>query len=229
MIYILHGDDAVSSRKRATELFKNVSTTVSLDGKNLKEEEIAQSLVTQSLFGESYGVLIDNFLLKNKQKKDIEKLLNSREWDTLVVFWESDKIRKNLTFAFKQAKVEEFKLPQNYFAFLDNLVPRSGRKQFTLYQSLLATYAAEQIFYALVKRVRALKIIKEGKESELKETAGFAPWQLSRLKSQAALWQDDKLDTFYKKLFQIEVNLKSGGLSMPLTKHLDILILSQLT
>lgn len=228
MIYILHGDDIAVSRKKATMLFENIATTICLDGKLLQKDQITQTILAQGLFSESRGILIENFLLKNKNKKEIVTFLNENKPDMLIVFWESESVRKNVSDSLKNAKIEEFKLPKNYFAFLDGLYPKNAKKLHLLYQNLLQSYTPEQIFYSLIKRARILIILKENQGGFFKETSSLAPWQLQRLKSQASYWQKEELQHFFEKLFQTEVKMKSGGLFMSLSADLDTLLFSDL-
>lgn len=229
MIYILHGDDVSVSRKRATELLEEVSVTISLDGKSLSKKLLEDELVSQSLFLDTKGILVENFFLKNKQKKEISEYLNEANPQEVIVFWEGDTVRKNAIPSIKNIRIEEYKLPQNYFNFLDNLRPHNARQSHILYESLLTSYSAEQILYSLIKRIRSLLIVQSHEENLFKETKGYAPWQLKKMQSQAMAWKGENLNNFYKSLFQTEVKMKSGGLPTKLSLHLDILILSQLT
>ena len=60
------------------------------------------------------------------------------------------------------------------------------------------------------------------------EVGRFAPWQLGKLKQQARMWTEGELLSFYKKIFEIEVKMKSGGLPTSLEKYLDIVIRTEL-
>jgi hypothetical protein len=110
---------------------------------------------------------------------------------------------------------------------LDTLSPNNKKQSFTLYHELLKTYAPEQVFYSLFKRVRQLVILSSGSKND--ELMKMAPWQVSNLKRQLQMWSHESLKSFYSSLKQTEIKQKTGGLPVSLAKHLDILILSKLT
>ena len=53
-------------------------------------------------------------------------------------------------------------------------------------------------------------------------------WQRNKLESQARMWSNESLKSFYAKLYETEMGIKTGALPTNLGKHIDILLLSEL-
>lgn len=225
MKYLLHGDDITSSRKFLTDTIDSFQSTV-LDGKSLQLKDLELHLASTSLFDDKKAVVIENLLGKNPKKKEIAKFLSLYTSGMLIVLWEDKKIPKTTLNMLKDFVVKDFNLPSYYFQFLDSIAPKNGKKLFVLYQSLLTTITAEQIFFSLLKRVRLLLVLSShGTSQDLEK---MAPWQKQKLSQQVRMWNTDMLQKFYYQLTDIEIKLKSGRLALGLSKHLDTLILSQL-
>lgn len=227
MIYVLHGDDSVTSRNYITTIAGKKQTLV-LDGKAISFPDLAEQLNSQSLFGDEKVVVLEHFLSKNKKKKEILQLIIDGNLHADLIFWESTKLTPATLALVKQSDVKAFLLPQYYFQFLDAFAPGNPQKIYTLYHQLLETMTAEQIFYSLIKRVRQLLILQMGSIAESKETVSVQGWQLDKLRTQLSKWKKNSLPTMFESLQDTEIKTKSGGLPVGLSKHLDILILTQL-
>ena len=225
MKYLLHGDDIASSRIFLNDLILGYEAAV-LDGKILSISDLELALVSDSLFTTKEVIVIENLFTRNKNKKKIVEFLNQSQSSRLVILWESKKIIKTSISALKNVIVKEFSLPQVYFDFLDGFAPQRVQHIFQMYHLLLLSTEPTQIFYSLIKRLRALIIIQSG--GKALEIEKMQPWQFSKLQMQAKLWSKEKLTDFYRKLQDTEIKLKSGGLPIGLSKHLDLLILSNL-
>lgn len=226
MIYILHGDDSVASRNRLNEILGVLPRNI-LDGKTLRVIELEENIVSNSLFGEGKGVVVENLLSKNPQKKDFAKMLMATKINCTLVFWDDKKLPKTTVALVKNAKVEEFMLPSFYFRFLDTFNPDNRKQVFGLYHELLKSYSSEQLFYSILKRIRQLVIISAGAVNT--DISKMSPWQQSNLRRQVTYWNRNSLNELYNSLKDTEIKLKTGGLPISLSKHLDILILSKLT
>lgn len=226
MRYLIHGDDNALSRNFLTSLTEGYSVTI-LDGKSLTIKILEENLFSTSLFDEKKAVVVENFLSKNAKKKEIVSFLNAQTDTVLFILWEEKKLLKTSFSNIKNATVKEFFLPSSYFQFLDSFSQKNGKRLFLMYQDLLKTTSAEQIFYSLIKRLRLLMML--GSQDESTELSKMAPWQKSKLQQQVRMWDVEKLKKFYFELQKTEVKLKTGKLPTGLSKHLDTLILSQLT
>lgn len=226
MIYIIHGDDTLTSRKRLSELIANCKTE-QLEGKTLTVASLEEKVLATGLFGDEKYTIVDNLFSKNPNKAEFIKFISSLKKDCNLIIWEDKKLDKNIFSKFNNVQIEEYLLPTYYFKFLDSISPKNKKQVFELYHKLLAFYSTEQVFYSLIKRIRQLVILASGSESE--DLKKMATWQKSNLKRQLATWREDALLEFYDSLKDTEIKLKTGDLPVSLSKHLDILILSKLT
>ncbi len=226
MIYILHGDDTAASRKFLSILVENKKTQ-NLDGKSLTISTLEDAIISESLFGDEKVVVVENLLSKNTKKKDFIKFLNESSSQQLLVLWEDKKLLKTTFATLKNTTAKDFLLPSNYFQFLDNFTPTNKKGTFALYHELLKTYAAEQLFFSLTKRVRQLVVLSSGSLTD--DLLKMSPWQMNNLQRQLRMWKRESLVNIYNALKKTELKLKTGKLSVSLSKHLDILILSELT
>lgn len=224
MITLVYGDDLEAVEFKTVELLKNKEFE-RVDGSKIKFKDIEEKLLGKSLFGGEKTFLIEN-LLKNKAKKEIFKLIEENEGLDLILI-ERSKLNKRDLAIFKFGKVSDHILPQYYFKFLDDFRPGNSLELAKLYQNLLKSMSAEQVFYSLIKRVRALIAVKTNNLNH-SEVSRFAPWQMGKLKSQASFWTQKELFNFYKVLFEIELKMKSSQLPLSLEKYIDIAILSEL-
>lgn len=225
MITLAHGDDL---EKLEDSIVATVSTLKSerIDGSKIKVRELEEKLLGESLFGDEILFIIEN-IYKNKAKKEIFNFLKSNSKSFSAVFVERSKLNKRDLGALEFEKIEEYVLPQYYFKFLDDFYPHNAKSLSTLYNQLLKNMTSEQIYYSLIKRMRGLMAVKYGLFSH-SEIARFAPWQLGKIRSQARMWDEKSLSEFYKKLYEVEVKMKSSALPLSLEKYLDILIRTEL-
>lgn len=225
MISLVYGDDLEKIEDHLVKIASKKKLE-RVEGSKIKTKELEEKLVSESLFGEEASYLIENFF-RNKNKKDLLKVIQENGENLSLVFVERTKLNKRDLAFLKFDHISEYFLPQYYFKFLDDFYPNNGKNTSKLYADLLKTMTAEQIFYSLVKRMRALIAVKYNLTTH-SEIARFAPWQLGKLNSQARMWEEKALVDFYKKLYEVEVKMKSGGLFVSLEKSLDILIRTEL-
>lgn len=225
MITLIHGDD---SEKIETSLISIISKTkpIRIDGAKIKLKELEEQILEGSLFGEESIFIIES-IFKNKNKKELLNLIKENSDNFFGVFVERGKVNKRDLVGIKFNSIIEHLLPQYYFKFLDDFYPNNGKGLAILYAELLKTMTAEQIYYSLVKRIRGLIAVKTGVTAH-SEIARFAPWQLGNLKQQARMWTEEELVIFYKKLFEIEVKMKTSALPVTVEKYLDMMIRTEL-
>lgn len=225
MITLIHGDD---SEKIETSLISIISKTkpIRIDGAKVKLKGLEEQILGGSLFGEESIFIIEG-IFKNKNKKELLNLIKENSDNFFGVFVERGKVNKRDLLNIKFDSIVEHLLPQYYFKFLDDFYPKNGKILANLYNELLKTMTAEQIYYSLVKRIRGLIAVKLGMTNH-SEIARFAPWQLGKLKQQAQMWTEEELVIFYKKLFEIEVKMKTSALPVTVEKYLDMMIRTEL-
>lgn len=227
MFFIVHGDDSSASRQHAS-IIVGSRTPITLDGKNISFSQLVDHLQSTDLFGSEKIIVLENFLSKNKKKKEIIKSIQSTTLDIDIIFLEETKLPPTSLNLLKGAEVKAFLLPQFYFQLLDSFAPGNAQYLFGLYHQVLNTTAPELVFYSLIKRMRQLIILHRHELKDSKETAALQSWQIEKLKKQLAKWKKENLFLVYQILHETELKLKSGGLPIGLSKQLDIVILTHL-
>lgn len=228
MLYILHGDDTVKLRRRLSEIITDQSKAVFLQSDKSSTQDILASLRTSDMFLESKYTVIEKINKLGKKDLDLifpELLASANSQTSQVILVSTTELSKIFLSKYKNAQIEVFQIPKLFFTFLDNLNPKSFKQELELLLRM-ENVEAEQIFYAMIKRVHQLILIKNISSSP--ELEKMSPWQFSKIRSQSSKWTTLALERLYKKLFEIEVKMKSGGLSLPLKKQLDILIIAEL-
>lgn len=225
MITLIYGDNQEKIEKSVIDLTSKIKSE-RIDGSKIKLKELEEKLLGGDLFGGETTFVIEG-IFKNKGKKELFTFIKDNSDNFSAVLVERGKVNKKDISTFKFNSVIEHLLPQYYFKFLDDFYPKNSKGLTVLYNDLLKTMTAEQIYYSLVKRMRGLIAVKSEAYNH-SEISRFAPWQLGKLKQQARLWEQQELLNFYKSLFEIEVKMKSGGLPTTLEKYLDIVIRTEL-
>ncbi len=246
MLHILTGEDAVSSRKKLSELLLGCLNVVRLDGKKATIAEIDTAFVSNSMFSEKKTIVIEGFT-KIKSERFIEILKQFQDdSNTDVILWDEASLPAKIRNSLKSAESFSFEFPKVYFQFMDSLSPSGqealslrpetlrvvdragGPKSLELLREVLKTYEAEQILYSIIKRLRQLMVLKSENYFEFSEFAKMQDWQLGKLKSQANKWSEAQLKTAFIEYAALDERIKTGGLTMDLSSHLDILLLSDL-
>lgn len=226
MITIIHGDDTVSSRNYY--LSQKTEQSISFDGEKLTLTDLVQIMEGSSLFLETKKIFIDNFLSKRKIGHEFEEIIsfiNNHSKDNNVFFWEGKEISKKNLSLFENSTVKTYKLPQMIFTFLDNIKPKSTKNVLFFHEALLNS-ETELIFFMLIRQFRLLLALSDDLPGEnIDEAKRLAPWQKSKLKKQSLLFSISELKGIYKKLYEIDLGLKTGTLNMTLLQAIDILLL----
>ena len=229
MLTIIHGDDTNASRAKLNSLLTDIQWVSRLSDKN-SFAEIETALDSTELFLESKTIVIENTAKLGKKVDTLIMLLKKIEKDDSirVYIWQDAVLSKKFTDVFKSAQFYVYPLPKYFFQFLDSLAPHQGRSLHSLLFKLYPQFEAEQVLYSLAKRVRQLMIFRSGSSAEFEETRAMSSWQVSKLTKQSRMWTEAQLIQFYEKLFDLEFSQKTGGLTMPLIHHIDILLISRL-
>lgn len=224
---IIHGENIEASRNKLEEVLRTRDNIKRVDGKSLTSDAVELLFDSSELFAVKKTVVIEN--PKALPKKTIEKLIEiAAHLQDELILWQNGNFDARTIKKFGNPTVFAYSLPKYYFSFLDSAAPQKGKELHRLYTKLLESFAAEQIFYGLHKRIRQLLIVQTGNERQLEEFAKMSPWQLNKLRTQARLWSKDSLKSFYQKLYALEVHMKTSNLPTNLENHIDILLLSEL-
>lgn len=227
MLYVITGEDIVSSRKKLNELLELSTDIARLDGKKATIAEVEMALVSNALFSDQRKIVIEYFSKVKPQEKLIEHAKRvENDKDTDIILWDvtdpGAKIR-----AVKSAKSFSYTFPKVYFNFMDGLTPANS-SSVKIYREVLKTYEPEQILYSIIKRIRQLLILKSDNYQQFEEFAKMQEWQIGRLKSQASKWSEKQLSEAFLKYSALDEKIKTSGLTMDLSKHLDIILTQDL-
>ena len=231
MITIIHGDDISKSREYFNELKQKYKDFILFDGGKLTIADLVQNIEGSSLFGNSKVIFIEEFLTKlkktNRESKEIHDFISKNVKSSVFVLWESKEIAKRNLSSFKGAIVNYFKLPKNIFLFLDNLKPNSSRSLLNFFHQAISSGIKEElILFMLQRQLRILLGLSEPSDNEpIDEITRLAPWQMGKLEKQARFFDQLSLKKIYKKLYEIEIGSKTGGLPLSLSQSIDFLLL----
>lgn len=232
MITLIHGTDTASSRKLFMDLKENEQDSLLIDGQNTTLTDLVQIFEGGGLFTEQKNFFIEGLFAKKTRGKGknieldaIIDYLKKTEKDSNIFIWEGSELSKSSINAFKNPIIKLFKLPQALFIFLENLKPGNGPILIKLFHEAIQTAEVEMVFFMIVRQVRILLALIEPAADPIDEVKRMAPWQRGKLQNQADFFEIEELKKFYRKLFEIERGLKTGGLSTPLDQTIDFLLL----
>lgn len=228
MLTIIHGDDIAASRKYFFDQKKDSKIPV-FDGEKVNLLEIKQYVESGGLFGKENGLFIENFIVETKPGKTFDEIVSyfkTASKNTDIYLWERKELTKKQLSEFGNAVAKIFKIPQTTFAFLDSIRPQNGQRNIVLFQNTLKTSEPEAILFMLIRQFRLLLALSDfNSREQIDEIKRLAPWQVSKLQNQARLFPQDLLMETYKKLYEIDLAQKTGGLTMPLSSAIDFFLL----
>jgi hypothetical protein len=230
MILIIHGNDIESSRNFYFAEKNKFTNPVFINGDGITFDNVFQALENSTFFEEKKELIVENFFSKNKSntnefKKIVEYANANTNKNSDILFWDDDEISKASLAAFKNATVRLFSYPQTLFTFLDNIKPGNGQNSIKLFHELLKTMAAELVFFMIVRQFRIMLNQSEGSSTQIDEVKRMAPWQLSKFKNQVNSFKNDQLLNSYNKLYEIEINQKTGKIPYSMEKSIDFFLL----
>lgn len=236
MITIFHGDNIEASRRFFIEAIAKLKTggineIVRLNGAEIVQSDLIQSLESQSLFGGDRVVVIEG-LFSRRISKEKDTLLNYivsqlaiRNSQSAILLWDGKKLTAAGLKKFagnKEVEIKEFKISSLLYKFLDQIIPENGRAASATFNNLIIEEPAELAFYLLVKRLTELIL-----ENSSSESGGdYDDWRRQKLIDQASKWTGKGLTNFHRKLTEIDEAVKTGSTPSGLPSHLDIALLN---
>ncbi len=134
----------------------------------------------------------------------------------LFLIWLDQKVSatqlKSYQSLFPNLQTEEFKLPAVVFAFLDALKPGNQKIFIPLWQKYIASEVPEVAFTMVIRQFRLML-----------DPGDLAPWQAGKIAAQAKLFNGPAV---YKKLLQIDYQIKSGHMPFDLRTALELWLLT---
>ena len=218
MVNIIHGDDTTSSREYLNKLSINFQR---YNAASLDLDELRQVLKGNSLFSSDQNILIENlFSKKAKDVDEVIELINKSESN--IYIYDSKEIGvKNLKL-FPKSDVNIFSLPKTIFNFLDGIYP-NNQNIVSLFNTALDSTDLEILVFMVIRQLRLMLALTTG--ARIEETQRLT-WQKSKLLRQADLFGLEKLKKTYSKIYEIDLNSKSGKLSMSLKESIDLFLLN---
>lgn len=221
---IIHGEDIVSARNQLNDLVLAASARGSeikrLSAKDADLTGITQILEGLTLFGKTPVLVIEGlFSLPKSKNKDLLLGFMAKYADRDIFLLEDKALTPTALKPFSKAKTNEHKPPSIIFSFLESLRPNGATKSLKLLADLEAAHQPPELIFAmLVRQVRLL--IQALEPSTLKA----APWQKSRLTTQARLFGEEGLLKLHDDLYRTDKELKTGTNPLDLSLHLFNLV-----
>jgi DNA polymerase III delta subunit len=220
-IILLHGDDYQKSYER---LIKFGDSAKKRDWKVERidpSENIADILVSQSLFYENKLYVLEDFDKLNKGKlgwmKDILPDLDG----TLVLYSKKTINKSTVKLLPGLHKEEEFKLPKIIWSFLDSFYPGNSTNTLKLFHKLIERDAPEFVFSLLVRQVRDMYYLKVAPDS-----LDYPSWRKNKLLNQMRKYKDGQLEKLIIKLSEADMKTKSSP--QEISDLLDFIIITEL-
>lgn len=220
-ITVLHGDYIVKSRDRLITIINGVKKrgweVIRVDEK----KSLSESLVSSSLFGkeslyvsESPGKFTPTDLSWLKQ--------NSSEMDLNFLIWHKNKIGVKVKNTLpKDAKIEEFKLPQRIWSLLDSIYPGNAKISLNLLHEVSQESPLEFVFALMARQMRDLYWVSNDPDS-----LNYPSWRKSKLKNQADRFSTRRLKRIISLMSQADIDSKTGVAT--LSTSLDLILAAQL-
>ena len=221
-ILLIHGDNTFESYQRLNIVLTNSKDKgyrIEIIDKN--EINFQERIIAKSLFREKTVFLLENIsILKKNDFNWIKKNISIN--DLFLIIYNDGSLGKTIINSFpKDTKVEEYKLPQLLWKFLDSFYPGNDRKTLQLLNECVKNNPIEFIFSMLSRHLKDLYWVKiEPKGLEYQE------WRITKLQNQADKFAKSLLKNIIKEMSEIDLKVKtSKGELLP---SLDFMILSKL-
>lgn len=222
MIKLLHGENQNESRLALQRLIAELNLeTIYLEAKKITLADVYLACESKSLLKSQKLIVFENFFQGKKtteKQKIIDYLLNNSHFNELI-FWENKKLENLKTLKFsKQISILSFNYDGNIFTFLDSIGRISLKEIYTSFHSLLRVNDVEIIYAMLVRQFRILLMVKESKINNI----GLADWMYYKFKKQSASFKLKELISVYRRMLNLDYQLKTGQTPYKKEQLLDI-------
>lgn len=226
MIFIFHGTDTQASYLRLQEQISSLKEyhKVTISKENL--DMLYQTLYSQDLFETNKLVVVENLIsVKKIESKDLKSLSPK----SMVIFWEDQEVSASQLRGYANiAKIENFKLPQTLFYFLDSISPNSKKALYYLSkldkdQKGLSWHLENRLFQLIISKLNL-------SQTEVSQILGknIAPWQWQKITSQARILEFDKLKILFSAVLKIETLIKTGVSSLTESTLISLMLIKYL-
>jgi DNA polymerase III delta subunit len=233
---ILHGDHTPHSRQKLVELLDAAKSQTAevkrYQASELSLADLEQALGESSLFGSQPTIVIEELhSLPPSKKKEaliahLATVANDQASPSLIL-WEKRTLTKPMLKKFGAAQVQEFKISNTVFAWLDSLNgtrDRAGAKPNLKHQLQLLHEAtqAEDAFYCLIMAARQIRLLIQVKDGG---SVGGAPFMIAKLQKQAQSFSLPQLLAAHHRLLELDLAHKTSASSFSLAQDLDLFLL----
>jgi len=221
MLTLIHGDHIAQSRN-ALVAFKNDHADReirNIDGGTVTASDLIQSVESQSLFGSTILVVVENLYSKNAKARNKlkEMLLVLQQSQLDIVLWEGKELTKEGVKAIGASRVMAFPIPKYIFSLLDSIKPMNSPQFLSLLGTTMNVEEPEFVHAMILRRFRDLVRAKLDVKSEKQN-----PWVYSRLTAQARFFTMNQLAVYVRRYYAIDTAMKSGKLAYPLSSAIRI-------
>lgn len=222
MIYLLHGNDIHTSRKKLHVLLDGLfkkrpnAEYFHITSQNLSEYNIEELISSQGLFEQKYIVVLDN-LLEDKDQKDelLKSLKEIQKAEHVFIFLEGKLDAKTVTKFEKYAeKIQEFNVKDikkerfNTFSLTDALGARDKKRLWTLYQKAKKERVApEEIHSILFWQVKSMLLTLH---SDNAKEAGLNPFVFNKSRSFLKNYSEKEIQNLSQKLVTLSHDARRG-------------------
>lgn len=220
-LILLHGDDNKKSYDRLSKFIDSAKKRKWSIERFNATDNIADLLVSQSLFDNKKLYIMDDVDKLNKKKLQWMRD-NLDEIDGTLVLYSKKEVSKTLMRSLPMIdKTEEFKLPKIIWSFLDSLYPGNARNSLKLFHNLIQNDAPEFVFSLIVKQIRDMYYLKLDSDS-----IDYPSWRKNKLMSQSKKYDDNKLENMILKLSKADLKTKTSHANI--ADQLDLIIATEL-
>lgn len=209
---ILHGEDANKSYVRLTSIIEENRSKgleiVSFDASDIDITTLRQEIGSSGLFNSTKCVVIKN-LLSGTKSKNKNKIVETLCLDATqeIVFWENKGLSATILKKFPKAKIETFAISPIIFKFLDALQPNNTKNILLSWKELQEENIEAEFVFAMV--VRQFKLLIQAKSGPT--YIKLAPYPARLITQQATYYSLENLLNLYKKLYEIDLKIKTGS------------------
>jgi len=227
MLTIIAGEDTVQSRKKLQDLKEQYKTKGFAIG-NVAAQDVPDLLKSAegvvNLFGEESIYVVEKLSGKYKGRAKTpfkQAVQDIAKHSTIhLIDWESSKSAYELSALKRIATTfSESKPPKGIFELLDACIPGNLSGFLQAVETVSQTQDSGFIYAMLCKHVRKL-ILAAGDKLDSKTS----PWQRGKLKSQASMWDTNKLMKFYEGLAGIDMSMKTSSTRYDLQGSIELLV-----
>ncbi len=216
MIYIIHGENQVASRKEALRIAKeNGSQLIEMRSIESSPSEVASKFFSSDLFGGSLSFIFNITKDKNFDYKGLIERLNAVNLESVnkLIFYSTATIEKSNPVLKScqdlKATVLEFKEVerQNVFGFIDTLMDKQRKPAYNKLGELLEGREDEfEILSMISFGLRNMAYFHFSSPSFKK----LHPFVQQKTTKQAKNFTKEKVASLYENLYQYDLDVKTG-------------------